>query len=80
MSIQAWLNPSRRLLIFFFALILGAAAGLFWLGWRLLEQDRALEIQRVAERREQAADRIVNTFQEALIDTRNTLFEPSPVY
>jgi signal transduction histidine kinase/tetratricopeptide (TPR) repeat protein len=80
MSIQAWLNPSRRLMIFFFALILGAAAGLFWLGWRLLAQDRALEIQRVAERREQAADRIVNALQEALLDIRNTLFDPSQVF
>ena len=77
MSIQAWFNPSRRLLILFFALALAAAAGLFWLGWRLLSQDRALEVQRVMELREQAADRIVNAFQQLLMDTRNALSDPS---
>ncbi len=77
MSIQAWFNPSRRMLILFFALALAAAAGLFWLGWRLLSQDRALEVQRVMELREQAADRIVNAFQQSLMDTRNALSDPS---
>jgi hypothetical protein len=32
--------------------------GLIWLGWRLLEQDRALAVQRLRERREDTAARI----------------------
>jgi signal transduction histidine kinase len=38
------------------AIVLGGAAGLGWLGWRLLEQDRALERQRIQERLDVAAD------------------------
>jgi signal transduction histidine kinase len=80
MAIQVWLNPSRRLLILFFSLSLAAAVGLFWLGWRLLSQDRALEVQRVMELREQAADKIVSTLQQALMDIRNSLTDPVKHY
>ncbi|MBE3133530.1 MAG: hypothetical protein IMZ55_08650 [Acidobacteria bacterium] len=40
--------------------------GLVWLGWRLLNQDRALENQRIDERRERAADQVVASLQRAL--------------
>ena len=49
-------SPSRRLLALFLILTVAPAAGLAWLGWRLLEQDRALETQRALERQEYAAD------------------------
>jgi integrase len=42
----AWLRPPRRLLVLFLAVTLAPAAGIIWLGWRLLEQERALEAQR----------------------------------
>ena len=79
MSIQAWLRPSRHLLALFFAVTLVPAVGLIWLGWRLLEQDRALEVQRAMELREHAADRIVNAFQQKLRAIRQTLADSSQV-
>jgi signal transduction histidine kinase len=36
-----------------------AVIALVWMGWRLLQQDRALEAQRLEEQREVAADRII---------------------
>jgi hypothetical protein len=50
----AW--ASRRLLVMFLATTLAPAVGLGWLGWRMIQQDRALERQRVQERREHAAE------------------------
>jgi len=55
-SLRFWFRPPYGLLAAFLAVTLGPAAGLVWLGWRLLEQDRALASQRVLERRENAAD------------------------
>jgi signal transduction histidine kinase len=49
-------QTSRRLFVLFFATTLAPAVGLGWLGWRMIEQDRALENQRIQERREHAAD------------------------
>lgn len=48
--------PSRPLLGLFLAAIVLPALALGWLGWRLFDQDRALEQQRVQERIELAAD------------------------
>ncbi|MBI3694734.1 MAG: hypothetical protein HY238_07840, partial [Acidobacteria bacterium] len=47
---------SRRLFVLFVATTLAPAIGLGWLGWRMVEQDRALEKQRAQERRDHAAD------------------------
>ena len=46
----------RAFQLTFLAVMLILAAALGWLGWRLLEQDRELSAQRLAERRETAAD------------------------
>jgi signal transduction histidine kinase len=51
-----WLRPPRRLLLLVVAIGLGAAAALGWLGWRLLDQDRALESQHIQERLDATAD------------------------
>src|SRR5713226_3141100 len=58
MSLSRWLRPPRYLLTLFLAIMLVLAATLGWLGWRLLEQDRALENQRTQERLDNAADLI----------------------
>ncbi|MFX1265352.1 MAG: tol-pal system YbgF family protein, partial [Promethearchaeota archaeon] len=79
MTIRAWLNPPRRLLALFFAVTLAPAAGLVWLGWSLLDQDRQLEAQRAMERREHAADRIVNTLRQELSGTRKLLSNPDRI-
>jgi signal transduction histidine kinase/tetratricopeptide (TPR) repeat protein len=76
MTMRAWLSPSRRLLALFFAVTLAPAAGLVWLGWRLLEQDRQLEAQRAMERREYAADRIVAALRQEVSDTLRLLSDP----
>ncbi len=58
MSLSRWLRPPRHLLTLFLAIMQAMAATLGWLGWRLLEQDRALESQRAQERLDSAADSI----------------------
>ncbi|MGH9602309.1 MAG: hypothetical protein ACRD24_07950, partial [Terriglobales bacterium] len=58
MWLNRWFRPPRYLLTLFLAVMLVLAATLGWLGWRLLEQDRALESQRIQERLENAADLI----------------------
>jgi hypothetical protein len=79
MTMRAWLSPPRRLLALFFAVTLAPAAGLVWLGWRLLEQDRQLETQRAMERRESAADRIVGILQQELSASRQFLADPGRI-
>ena len=73
----AWLRPPRRLLVLFLAVTLAPAAGLVWLGWRLLEQERSLEAQRRLERREQGAERIVGVLRERLAASRQGLGNPA---
>ena len=46
-SLKAWPRPLRHLLARFLGLALVPAGCLVWLGLRLLEQDRALELQRL---------------------------------
>ena len=73
----AWLRPPRRLLVLFLAVTLAPGAGLVWLGWRLLEQERALEAQRRLERREHAADVVVGALREQILASRQGLADPS---
>jgi signal transduction histidine kinase len=61
------------LLVLFLAVTLAPAAGLVWLGWRLLGQERALQVQRRLERREQDADRIVGALRERVLAVRQEL-------
>jgi signal transduction histidine kinase len=65
-SLLSWLRSQYGLLAAFLGLTLGPALGLVWLGWRLLDQDRALEHQRIEERREHAAEEVVTALQGAL--------------
>ena len=65
-SLRAWLRPPYGLLAAFLAVTLGPALGLIPLGWRLLDQDRALAGQRIVERRENAADQVVSALQREL--------------
>ena len=52
-------------------LVFGGAMG--WLGWRLLEQDRSLETQRVQERLELAADHVAAGLQRSLSELETYL-------
>ena len=54
--LRNWFRPPRHLLLLFFAITLALAAVLGWLSWRVLEQERALEGQRIQERLDHAAE------------------------
>ena len=56
MVVRGWFQPPRHLVVLFFGIALVLVATLIWLGWRLFQQDRALERQRVQVRLEHAAD------------------------
>lgn len=70
-----WLRPPRRVLALFLLATLVPSLALVASGWRLLEQDRALSLSQLTERREQAADlavselgRLVGAAEQALRD------------
>ena len=56
MAVSDWLRPPRHLVVLFLGIALILVSTLAWLGWRLFQQDRALEQQRVQVRLEHAAD------------------------
>jgi signal transduction histidine kinase len=58
-----WLKPPRTLLLLLFLLTLVSVSALGWFGWRLLEQERAVDAQRSQERVEAVADRIAATVE-----------------
>ena len=59
---------ARRSLSFFLAGVVGLAIWQVWLSWRLMEQDRNLELQRTRERLEQIADLAVAQLARTLGD------------
>ena len=79
--LRSWFRAPYGLLAAFFVLTLGPSLGLVWLGWRLLDHHRALQNQRIAERRERAADEVVAALQRALQANERDLAElraPAP--
>ena len=80
--VRSWFRSPYGLLGAFLALTLGPALGLVWFGWRMLDQDRALETQRITERREHAADQLVAALERALkaseADLTGLLHSPLP--
>jgi signal transduction histidine kinase len=68
MGIREWSERLWRVLALFLAMTLAPGAALAWLGWRLLEQDRALVNQRVQERLEYVADRTASVLERYLED------------
>lgn len=77
MSLLAWLHPPRPLLSMFLAVILVPAAGLIWLGWRLLQQDRELLDQRIQERLERSADLLVAALEQKCLAAEQELGDTS---
>jgi signal transduction histidine kinase len=59
MPLREWLRPPRKLLAILFLVTLVSVSALGWFGWKLLDQERAVEAQRAREGLEQAADRAV---------------------
>ncbi|MBI3982117.1 MAG: HAMP domain-containing histidine kinase [Gemmatimonadetes bacterium] len=73
MAVREWLRPPRHLLVLFVGLTLVLAAALGWLGWRLLQQDRALETQRLRDHLETAATAVAAALERRLAETERTL-------
>ena len=67
------LRPPRNVLVLIIAVLAVSVFALAWLSWRLLEQDRALENQRIQDRLEDAADLIVSSLDLGLSDLENRL-------
>jgi hypothetical protein len=73
MQLREWFRPPRHLWVLFLAVTVVSAVALCWLSWRLLEQDRALENQRIQERLEHAADLIAGALHQRLRDLEEQL-------
>jgi signal transduction histidine kinase len=71
--LREWLKPPRTLLLILFLLTLVSVSALGWFGWKLLDQQRAVEAQRLQERLDQAADRIAATLRGTLAETGERL-------
>jgi signal transduction histidine kinase len=76
MSLRAWFQPPRRWLGLFLLQTLAPSGLLIWFGWHSLRQDRALALQQVQERREQAADLIVSGLEQSLESAEQSLRDP----
>jgi hypothetical protein len=64
--LSRWTRVPRNLTAAFLAVAAVSVVALIWLGVRLVAQDRALETERLRERRESAADRVVAALDQAL--------------
>ncbi len=73
MASGARFRPPRPLLVAFLAFTLAPVVALGWLGWRLLEQERALERQRAHESLQGAADRIGATLARQITEIEGRL-------
>ena len=58
---------SRKLAVLFLVVVAPPAVTLVWLGLQLLEQDRALGVQREVERRQVTAQAVIHSLEESLI-------------
>ncbi|MBI4473396.1 MAG: hypothetical protein HY646_12065, partial [Acidobacteria bacterium] len=79
MSFRQWVEPPRRLLGLFLAVMVTMTAALGWLSWLLLEQDRDLSRQRIHERLEGAADLASAVLVRKLLELEASLAVAPPV-
>ena len=68
-----WLRSPGYLPVIFAVAMLLPAGALVWLGWLLIEQDRALERQQRLDRLERRADQIVDALQLAIVRIEESL-------
>ncbi len=64
--LRAWKHPAGGVTALILAVAAVSVGALVWMGIRLAQQDRALEAQQLAQRREAAADRLVAALEQAL--------------
>ena len=67
LNTRTYLSAPVKLLTLFVLLAGIPSAALGWLGWRLLQQDRALENQRERDRLERAAVLLANELERGLM-------------
>ncbi len=75
MAFRGRLPPPSYAPAMFVILMLTLAAALYWLSWRLLLQDRALENERVRERLEHSVDLACATLRQSMSETEARLAE-----
>jgi signal transduction histidine kinase len=68
MKVHKWLRPPRHVLAIFVVVAIVSAAALTGLVWLLLQQEKAVEMQRTQERVQQAADHAAAVTQAVLAD------------
>ena len=68
-----WLRPPRRVLTGFLTVVVACLGTVAWLGHRLLDQDRAVEDQRVQDSLEHAADLVATALEHGLLGLEATL-------
>src|SRR5215467_10839176 len=73
MPLREWLRPPQIPLLVLFLLTLASVSSLGWFGWRLLQQDRAVEAQRAQERLKDSADNIAERMRGAVTATQEQL-------
>jgi signal transduction histidine kinase len=76
MAGRRWLHPPRRILTSFLVVVAACVGALAWLGSRLLDQDRALESQRIQEQLEIAADLTAASLERSLAELEKALAGP----
>jgi signal transduction histidine kinase len=72
------IGNSSRLALVFLAVLLPPAVTLVWLGWKLLDQDRALAATRAAERRQVSAEAVVASLDRSLAEAEHWLTGDEP--
>ena len=77
MSWRKWSRFSPRVALFIAVATAVPLAALFWVGWRVLEQDRAHEDEQIRQRVERAADIAAAALQRAVAASERRLAEGS---
>ena len=75
MSWKQWLKFPPRVAILLALATAVPLSALIWLGYRVLEQDRALEEQQIRQRVEQAADIVTAALQRTVAASERRLAE-----
>jgi two-component system phosphate regulon sensor histidine kinase PhoR len=66
-------HPPRYAAVLFLVVAVTSVTALIWMGMRLVQQDRSLELQRLEEQRETAADRIIIAMEKVLAEEERQL-------
>ncbi|MBU4255314.1 MAG: tetratricopeptide repeat protein, partial [Acidobacteria bacterium] len=71
-----WGRITQKTTVLFLAAAVMSVFALIWMGLRLVQQDRTLEVQQIEEKREAAADRIIAALEQTLTIEERKLDDP----